>query len=68
MSGTFSLFTCRSHCPEYFRHILNVLIDYDLRNRVIVVMLDNASANNIAIEILGPLVSGFHDELATLLT
>ena len=35
---------------------------YDLGNREIVVTLNNACANNIAIEILRPLVSGFHDE------
>ena len=52
--------------------ILNVLVDYDLRNRVIVVTLENASANNAAIEITGPflfvakmgsLLTGYHEEL-----
>ena len=40
-----------------------LIIDYDLGNRVIAVTLDNASMNNVAIEILRPLVSGYHDEL-----
>ena len=43
--------------------ILKVLIDYDLRNRVIAITLDSMPANNIVIEILKPLVNGYHDEL-----
>ena len=43
--------------------ILNVLIDYDLGNRIIAITLDNASANNVAIETLRPLISGYHDVL-----
>ena len=43
--------------------ILNVLVDHGLGNSVIAVTLDNASANNVEIEILRPLVSSFHDEL-----
>ena len=43
--------------------ILNVLIDYDLTERVIAVTLDNAAANTRAIDFLRPLVKGFHEEL-----
>ena len=43
--------------------ILNVLVNYDLRNSVIVVMLDNLSANNAAIEIMRPLLTRNRREL-----
>ena len=42
---------------------MNVLIDYDLTERVIAVTLDNAAANTLAIDFLRPLVKGFHEEL-----
>ena len=34
--------------------------DYSLGSRIIDVTLHNASANNVAIETLRPLVSGYH--------
>ena len=43
--------------------ILNVLIDYDLGNRIIAITLDNASVNNVAIETIRPLITGYHDVL-----
>ena len=42
---------------------MNVLINYNLYKRVIAITLDNAFANNVAIELIRPLFSGFHDEL-----
>ena len=42
---------------------LNILVEYDLRDRVIVVTLDNASTNNIATKIKRPLVSRYHEKL-----
>ena len=48
---------------QIFANILYILVDYDLANRIIVVTLDNASANNAVIETFRPLMSGFHDEL-----
>ena len=43
--------------------ILNVLIYYDLENIIITATLDNAAANNVTMETLRPLVSGYHDLL-----
>ena len=43
--------------------VLNVLVNFDLHKRVIANILDNASANNIAIELMRPSLSGFHDKL-----
>ena len=43
--------------------VLNVLVNFDLHKRVIAITLDNASANNIAIELIRPSLSGFHEEL-----
>ena len=42
---------------------MNILIDYDLGNRINTMTLDNASTNNVAIETLTLLVSGYHDVL-----
>ena len=42
---------------------MNVLVNYDLHKRVITITLDNASTNNIAIELMRHFLSGFHDEL-----
>ena len=43
--------------------ILIILVRYELDNHVIALKLDNASANNVAIEILRSLVTGYHNEL-----
>ena len=43
--------------------VLNVLVNFDLHKRVIAITLDNALANNIAIELMRPNLSGFHEEL-----
>ena len=42
---------------------MNVLVNFDLQKRVIAFTLDNASANNAAIEIMRPQLSSYHDEL-----
>ena len=43
--------------------ITTVLFEWKLENRIIAFTLDNASANNCAIEIIRPFVSGHHDKL-----
>ena len=42
---------------------MNVLVNYDLYKRVIAIMLDNASAINVIIELMLLNLSGFHEEL-----
>ena len=41
----------------------NILVNSDLYKRVIAITLDNASANNISIELMCFSLSGFHEEL-----
>ena len=43
--------------------ILNILVNFVLHERVRAITLDNASANNIVIELMHPNLSGFHEEL-----
>ena len=43
--------------------IMNILVNYDLHKRIIAIKFDNASTNNIAIEIMRLFLSGFHNEL-----
>ena len=43
--------------------VLNVLVNFDIHKRIIAITLDNASANKIAIELMRPNLSGFHEEL-----
>ena len=42
---------------------MNVLVNYDLQKSIITITLDNVSANNIAIELMCPSLSGYHEEL-----
>ena len=42
---------------------MNVLVNFELQKRVIALTLDNASANNVAIEIMRTQLSGYHEEL-----
>ena len=43
--------------------VLNVLVNYDLHKRSIAITLDNTTTNNVAIELMRPHLSGFHEEL-----
>ena len=43
--------------------VLNILVNYDLHKRIIVITLDNATTNNGAIELMRPHLSGFHEKL-----
>ena len=43
--------------------VLNVLVNYDLHKRIIAITLDNATSNNVAIELMRPHLSGFREEL-----
>ena len=42
---------------------MNVLVNFELRKCVIALTLDNASTNNVAIEIMCPQLSSYHEEL-----
>ena len=42
---------------------MNVLVNYNLHKRVIAIMLDNVSTNNVVIELMRPQLSGFHGKL-----
>ena len=42
---------------------LNILVNYDLHKCIIVIILHNATANNVALELMRPYISGFHEEL-----
>ena len=42
---------------------MNVLVNFELQKCVITLTLDNASTNNVAIEIMRPQLSGYHEEL-----
>ena len=42
---------------------MNVLVNFELQKRIIALTLDNAAANNVAIEIMRPQLSGYHEEL-----
>ena len=42
---------------------MNVLVNFELQKYVIALMLDNTSANNVAIEIMRPQLSGYNEEL-----
>ena len=42
---------------------MNVLVNFDLHKYVIALTLDNASANNVVIQIMRPQLSDYHDEL-----
>ena len=42
---------------------MSILVNYDFHKRVITIILDNASINNIVIKLMHPLLREFHDEL-----
>ena len=42
---------------------MNILVNFELHKRVIALTLDNTSANNVAIEIMRPQLSDYHEEL-----
>ena len=42
---------------------MNVLVNFDLNKHIIALTLDNTFVNNVAIEIMRPQLSGYHDEL-----
>ena len=59
----FRLLDVRHTGVDIAQCIVNMLEDYTLQNRVIAFTMDNASANDRAIDILRPLVSGHYDSL-----
>jgi hypothetical protein len=49
-----------SHCGSNIaKHIMNVLVDYQLTTKVLSITLDNASSNACAIEKLTPLLLSY---------
>ena len=59
----FSLLDVAHNGRNISDRVLNVLVNFDIHKRIIAITLDNASANNIAIELMRPNLSGFHEEL-----
>ena len=43
--------------------VKNVLVNYNLHKHIIAITLYNTFANNVAIELIRPHLSGFHEEL-----
>ena len=59
----FSLLDVAHNGRNISDRVLNILVNFDIHKLVIAITLDNASANNIAIELMRPSLSGFHEEL-----
>ena len=60
---SFSLLDIAHNARNISDRILNVLVNYDLHKRIIAITLDNATTNDVAIELMRPHLSGFHEEL-----
>ena len=43
--------------------VLGVIIEWDFPNRVVSIILDNASNNNTAIQVIRDRLTGYHEDL-----
>ena len=59
----FPLIDVAHNARNIAERVMNVLVSYELDKRIIAVTLDNVSANNVAIELMRPSLSGFHEKL-----